>query len=96
MFLPGTVIRLFSTLYPLASIATKISLDVIDPKSLSDSETFEDILIFSFFSLLPNSLASSITFLSLNCCCLIFSSRIFFDEGVAKIAFPLGIKKFLP
>ena len=47
----------------------------------------------NFFRIL---LASSIASLSLLADCFSFSARAFFAEIVASIAFPCGIKKFLP
>ena len=67
-----------------------------DPNNLTPSPTLALILSSSaeiFFSIL---LASSIIFLSLTTCCLIFSAKIFLAVGVARIADPLGIRKFLP
>ena len=80
---------------PLASKAEDKSLDVTDPKRRSPLDTFEEIFISIFKSFFPKDSASLIIFFSLNAFCFKFSSKTFFAELVAIIAFPCGIKKFL-
>ena len=68
----------------------------IEPNNLPPVPDLADILSSNLSSFLTNLLASSITFFSLNSLCLMFSAKTFFEDGVASIASPCGIKKFLP
>ena len=67
----------------------------MEPNNLLPSPALAFIFNSNSVIFLANLFASSIIFLSLTACCLIFSARTFLADDVAKIAEPFGIRKFL-
>ena len=67
----------------------------IDPNNLPPAPDFAEILISNLSNFVDIFLASSITFFSLNSLCFMFSAKTFFEDEVAKMAKPWGIKKLI-
>ena len=68
----------------------------IEPNNLPSGPTFTEIFSSNLEILVAVFSAASIIDFSLKAFCFKFSARTFFADSVARIALPVGIKKFLP
>ena len=93
---PTTFINFLSMSVPALANASARLILLTDPNNLSPDPTFDEILISYPLIVVACLLASSTNLASLKARCFKFSANTFFAEEVAKIACPVGIKKFLP